>query len=180
MHLGSDKQKYGHFNFILVMINLAASSSMPSPLRKKLLCPSFAWNRKPFVLPSSFQRITLFSASVCMVGKGTDIYFYLCICKVMLVHGVGKIQTVKNPIQCKVSYALRQTSSAYPSRSTSMSPTGSHALWLLGGLSPWAALAGDQRKVAACVQGTLPARLPQTACIPQLQVIAPLKGAFPI
>ena len=33
---------------------------------------------------------SLLAASVCTMGKGTDIYFYLCLCKVMLTHGLGK------------------------------------------------------------------------------------------
>ena len=66
---GSDKQKYGHFNFIFVMINLAALPSTLRPLGKKLVPKVCTWNRKPFVL--SFFGGLYFSLCFCVYnGEG--------------------------------------------------------------------------------------------------------------
>lgn len=61
-----------------------------------------ALNRKPFVLPSSFQREAFLFASVCETGNGTDIDFYLGIFKVVHEYRLGgKMQTVPKTIGVK-------------------------------------------------------------------------------
>lgn len=59
MHLGSEKHRSGHFQLVMVTINRAASSRMPSALGsgEEAVMPKLcAWDEKPLVLASSFQR----------------------------------------------------------------------------------------------------------------------------
>lgn len=74
---GSDKQTYGHFNFIFIMISLAAlPSTLAKPLGKKLVPMVCTWNRKSFV--PLFQRIIPFTLLLCAQWGRELAFTFIC------------------------------------------------------------------------------------------------------